>query len=344
MKLYPLSVLCCVSTVVVAGICFAAQAAGNTATFHQVADVVLPGPSGRFDYAARDPRSGLLWLNQMGADRLLVFDPQTRRVVGIVHDLSTPTGITLAPQRRLAFVSNAGGLFARVAGHGSVAVVDLDTRKILARLPAGHFPDGSAWVPGSGRLFVSDELGGSETVIGGMPLRAEKTIALGGEAGMSAYDPIDDQVLVNVQTRDQIVAIDPKTLRIVGRTTLPAACRHNHGLLVDAADRLAFVACDGNARLLVLSLPQLRPVQAPLALGKDPDVLTLDSAHRRLIVAGEGGVAAVFNIVDRHLQPLWRGFVGRDAHVVVADPTGRLYFPLANLHARPALRIVEFQP
>jgi len=303
------------------------------------ADITLPGPTGRFDYAARDPQTGYLWLDQMGADRILVFDPKARHVVAIVHGLSTPTGITLSPRRRLAFVSNAGNLLARIAGRGSIAVVDLDTRKIVARMPAGHFPDGSAWVAHVGRLFISDEMGGTETVVGGTPLRTEKTIPLGGEAGMSVYDTVDGWVLVNVQTDNQIVAINPQTLKITHRWTLPPSCQHNHGLLLDSNDRRAFIACDGNARLLVLSLPDMALVQPPLPLGRNPDVLALDPQHHRLVVAAESGIIAIFTIADNHLQPLWRGRVGLDAHSVVVDPvSGLLYFPLKDLHGRPALR------
>lgn len=308
-------------------------------------DITLPGPTGRFDYATRDPQTGYLWLNQMGADRLLVFDPKTRHVVGVVHGLSTPTGITLAPRRRLAFVSNAGNLLTRAAGHGSVAVVNLDTRKIIARLPAGHFPDGSAWVARVGRLFVSDEMGATETVIGGTPLRVQKTIPLGGEAGMSVYDAADGWVLVNVQTKNRIVAIDPQTLKITHRWTLPPSCRHNHGLLMGSNSRRAFVACDGNARLLVLSLPNVALAQPPLRLGRDPDVLALDPRHHRLVVAAESGIVAIFTTAADRLQPLWRGRVGPDAHVVVVNPvSGVLYFPLKDLHGHPTLRIAHIQP
>lgn len=323
----------------------AAPAAASTMPLLKVADILLPGPTGRFDYAAQDPQTGSLWFNQMGADRTLVFDPKASRVTGTVQGLATPTGITLAPERRLAFISNAGNLLARAAGHGSVSVIDLDTLKPRVRLPVGHFPDGSAWVPQTGRLFVSNELGGSETVIGGDPPHRLRSIELGGEAGMSAYDPIDHRVLVNVQTRNWIAAIDPHKLKVVARTTLPSGCRHNHGLLVDARDRLAFVACDGNARLLVLSLSDLRSVQSPLKLGEDPDVLALDPRRHRLVVAAESGVVTVFAVLHRRVAPLWRGPVGAHAHVVAIDSaTGLLYFPLEDLNGRPVLRVMRLVP
>lgn len=308
----------------------------RTATLQHVADIPLSGPTGRFDYATFDAQRDLLWFNQMGADRTLVFDPKTRAVVGVVGGLSRPTGVTLAPESGMAFISESHS--------DHVAAVSLDTHKVTAQFATGRFPDGSTWVAEVGRLFVSNEAGGVETVIGDKPLRVEATIDLGGEAGMSGGDPVSQRVLVNVQTRNQIVAIDPHSLTIVARVALPSTCRHNHGLLVDAADKLAFVACDGNAKLLTLSLPDLKPVQAPLELGTDPDVLALDASRHRLVVAAESGVVALFAIADGRLQPLWRGLVGSNAHVVAIDlRTGDLYFPLKALDGHPVLRIMRWQ-
>jgi hypothetical protein len=47
----------------------------------------------------------------------------------------------------------------------------------------------------------------------------------------------------------------------------------DHGLLVDASRRLAFVACDGNARLLVVDLDQMR-VTAAHRVGRSPDAFS----------------------------------------------------------------------
>jgi len=319
----------------IAGLVLIAPLAGAIG-LQRVVDIPLSGPTGRFDYGTFDAQHGVLWLNQMGADRTLVFDPKTHAMTDVVDGLSRPTGITLAPELGMAFISESHS--------DHVSAVSLATHKATAQFPTGRFPDGSAWVPEVGRLFVSNEAGGVETVIGGKPLRVEATIDLGGEAGMSGWDPVSQRVLVNVQTRSQIIAIDPHGLKIVARVTLPSTCEHNHGLLVDVADKLAFVACDGNSKLLALSLPDLKPVQAPLELGRDPDVLALDAARHRLAVAAESGVAALFAITGGSLQPHWRGFVGPNAHVVAIDTTtGDLYFPLKALDGRPAVRVMRWQ-
>lgn len=226
----------------------------------KVADLPLPGPEGRFDYEAFDASTGRLYINRMDAGRVLVYDVRRRRAVADLPGFPGATGITLAPEIGLAFVSATGSLYGRALGRGSVRALRLSDLSTTTVLPAGGFPDGSAWAPPLRRLFVSNERGGRETVIGGSPPRVLKALSLGGEAGNSAYDEDGRRVLVNVQTRRELAVIEPRALTIVRRIALPGSCDHNHGLLIDEADHAAFVACDGNARLLTLSLPDLRVV------------------------------------------------------------------------------------
>ena len=58
-------------------------------------------------------------------------------------------------------------------------------------------------------------------------------------------------MLVGVETRDELALVDPATLRITRRISLPG-CDANHSLGIDAAARLLIVGCSGNGRLLVL--------------------------------------------------------------------------------------------
>src|SRR3954454_10653170 len=46
-----------------------------------VADVPLPGGTGRFDYQSLDQQSGRLYIAHMGPGRLLVFDTRADRVL-----------------------------------------------------------------------------------------------------------------------------------------------------------------------------------------------------------------------------------------------------------------------
>jgi DNA-binding beta-propeller fold protein YncE len=164
---------------------------------------------------------------------------------------------------------------------------------------------------------------------------------LGGEAGNTQYDPVSGRIYVDVQTRNELAAIDPATNTIVARYPLPG-CEHDHSLLLDVPQRLAFVACDGNATLLMLDLGSLRML-ARQSVGDSPDVLALDGSNHLLYVAGESGVLSIFDEHPRTLRKLSEGYEAAEAHSVAVDPaTHRIYLPLQEVNGRPVLRIARF--
>src|SRR5881628_4017661 len=103
-----------------------------------------------------------------------------------------------------------GAVFVSVPGNHEVAIVDTQTLKVLSRIPDGEFPDGLAYAPEDHKVFVSDEKGGKETVIDARSNRRVGSIDLGGEIGNTQYDPVSHLIFANVQTRGELVAIDPK--------------------------------------------------------------------------------------------------------------------------------------
>lgn len=296
------------------------------------AEIPLPGRTTRFDYQSEDASTGRLFISHMGDGTLLVFDTRTNRVIKELSGFPVDTGVTA--------VAESGRIYVSVTGKGEVAVLDAKSLDVLAHVPAGKFPDGSAYVPGLDRLYVSDESGEAEVVIDTQADRQLASIPLGGEAGMTAFDPVSGYVFVNVQTRSLLDEIDPKTDQVVAKIPLPSSCDHNHGLLLDVVERLAFIACDGNAHLLVLDLDS-RKVVSLQTVGEEPDVLALDTARKLLYVAGERGVLSVFKI-DRHdLTKLGQGYVGDNAHTVSVDPkTGLVYLPIRDLEGHPVLKIM----
>jgi DNA-binding beta-propeller fold protein YncE len=142
-----------------------------------------------------------------------------------------------------------------------------------------------------------------------------------------------------VQTRNELVAIDPAADRIAGRYALPGADQP-HGLLIDAPRRLAFVANQGNHRLLVVDLRTMRVI-GEYPIGEDPDVLAFDPGLRRLYVASESGDVAVFNEGEDRLEPAGT-YRAAHAHSVAVDPrTHEVFLPLADVNGRPVLRILR---
>jgi DNA-binding beta-propeller fold protein YncE len=133
-------------------------------------------------------------------------------------------------------------------------------------------------------------------------------------------------------------AIDPKSEHIVGRYQLSGA-DHPHGVLIDTSARLAFVANEGNDKLLVVDLQAMR-VTSEYAVGREPDVLAFDPGLRRLYVASESGVVTVFAELERRLE-LLGAYAAPQAHSVAVNPiTHEVYLPLASLAGHPVLRIL----
>lgn len=138
---------------------------------------------------------------------------------------------------------------------------------------------------------------------------------------------------------NRLAEIDPQTDRVVARYELPG-CSGSHGLLIDAAHRLAFVACEENAKLVVFDLESKKAI-ALQAVGADPDVLAFDEGLGRLYVSAESGVVSIFDERERNLEPVWSGFFAKNAHTVAVNPrTHRVYFPLESVNGKPILRIV----
>jgi DNA-binding beta-propeller fold protein YncE len=303
-----------------------------TAPLRLVADVPLPGGASRFDYQSLEPASGRLFIAHMGAGRLVVFDVRVGHVVADVAGVPVVTGVLAVPAERRVYASATGA--------HAVVVMDDSTFQVVARVPGPRFPDGIAYAPAERRVFVSDEAGRQDVVLDAATNAIVAQIELGGEAGNTQYDAGSRCILVAVQTANRVAVIDPGTAAVVRRIDLGRAVHYPHGIYIDAPRRLAFIAGEASATLGVLDLRTLL-LRAVLPVGQGPDVLAFDPALRRLYVAAESGVVAVFEERGESLVQLgW--YRARGAHSVAVDPgTHRVYLPLADVGGRPVLRVLE---
>ncbi|HEX8795992.1 MAG TPA: hypothetical protein VF765_33815 [Polyangiaceae bacterium] len=298
-----------------------------------VADVPLPGQATRFDYQTVDAPARRLYLAHLGDGSLLVFDLDAQRVVQEVPGLPSVHGVVAAPDQHL--------LLATATADKTLALIDDRTFQIRSRVPAGQYPNGLAYDPASGHVFVSNNRGLGVGVVDVKTASALPGIDVGGGAGNTQCDAATGHVLAAVHGQPFLADIDPVASRVVSRISLPGE-RTCHGLLMVSDLRLAFAACHAaGPQLAVVDLGARRQIQT-LPLPPDVDVLAFDPGLQRLYAAAETGMVAAFALAaDRSVSELGRGFVGPDAHSVAVDPaTHRVYFPLANVSGRPVLRVM----
>jgi len=180
--------------------------------------------------------------------------------------------------------------------------------------------------------------GKTDTVIDANTNQRLTTIALGGAAGNTQYDSVLEHIFVTVHGQNELAEIDPTNDQLIARYPL-AGCSEPHGLLIDSEHRLAFIACEENAKLAVFDL-EAKKMTSIYTVGGDPDVLAFDKEFGRLYVSAESGVITIFDARGRNLEKVGEGFFASNAHSVAVDSrTHRVYFPLQNVGGKPMLRI-----
>src|SRR5258707_7147788 len=254
------------------------------ASFQKVAGIPMPGPAVRFDYQSLDATQGQLYISHMNANQLVVFDTNKREVVANLDGFSRVHGVWTVPE--------LGRVYASVTGEHKVAAVDMKTLQTLSRVGPINYPDGIAYAPGPQRVFVSDEHGDVDAVIDTKTNALVASIPLGGGAGNTVYDSGSGHILVAVHEKNEVVAIDPATMRIIGRYPM-TGIQSPHGIALDVSERLAFVVGEENHMLAVVDLNTMK-ILATHPVGENPDVLAFDPGLKRLYVSAESGNVFVF--------------------------------------------------
>ncbi len=291
----------------------------------------MPGPAVRFDYQDVDVDHRRLYVAHLGAGRVVAVDVDRLTVAGTVGGTANVHGVRVAP--------DLDRVFATATGTDEVVAIQASSLTVIGRARTGRFPDGVAYDPADRAVFVSDKDDGTETVVDATTLAVRRTLRLAGEVGNVVWDPAEQRMLVAARPPDQLLLVDPDTGQVAGRVDLPG-CRGAHGVAVDPLARTAFVACERNGRMAVVDVASLRQRDLQ-AVGDDPDVLAFDPGLRRLYVAAESGVVAVFDDTGPTVRKLGQAKVADAAHTVAVDPgTHRVFFPLENVHGHPVLRVM----
>ena len=133
---------------------------------------------------------------------------------------------------------------------------------------------------------------------------------------------------------------DPTTGAITDRIRL-TNCRGAHGLYLQPQTQQAFVACESNAKVVLVDLRSHREIAAA-SVGDNPDVLACDPGLGRLYVAAESGVVTLFSPTANRLHKLGQAHLADKAHSVAVDPTTHLvFFPLERDPNKPGLRVMQ---
>lgn len=276
-----------------------------------VADIALTGGLPKFDQQSLDTTTKLLFITHSGGNDVIVFDTSARKVVRHIAGISHPHGILVIPELGRVYVSDSFD--------NQVYVIDERAFRVISRIPVGQKPDVITYNPDDHKLFISDELGHSDTVIDPRTEQRIATIPLAGEVGNTRYDPVSHRIFAAIQTLNQFVAIDPVSDRVVAHYALPDTCKHDHGLLLDVSQRLAFLECDVSATVVLLDLQSMKALSTQ-TVGANPDLMAFDAARHLLYVSSRSGLLSIFDGSGRTLRKVYEKCVASNAHSISVNP------------------------
>ena len=313
-----------------------ADGASPVPALRAVAIIALPGGVGkRFDYLTIDQARGRLWAAHLGANVTYVIDLKTNKLLKTVADTPGAEGVEVVPELNKVYTSNWGD--------HSIGVIDGARLQVVKKIPALNKPDGNAYAAPFHKLYVSDERAKTLLVVDVRTDEVVKKIPFGSETGMPQYDSVARKVYLNLQESNRFVVIDPATDRVEGSYPV-GTCEGNHGMALDPARHLAFLACEGNDQLTVFDVAAHRPV-AQVQLPAGGDVVKYDAGLRRIYVACYSGFIAVIQAVDAtHFVKLQDVPVPKKVHSLAVDQrTHRVYAPEQDADGKPVARMVVYE-
>jgi DNA-binding beta-propeller fold protein YncE len=238
------------------------KAASNTADYKLVQKLTLGGEGG-WDYFDVDPSTGHVFIPR--GEHIMVLDSSGKQVadIGGVHGTHA---IVFAPELKRAFLS----------AEAFVAVLDMEKMQVLPAFDLkGKDPDAILYDASVKRVFTFNGGGTKDaTAIDATTGEVVGSIPLGGKPETAQADG-DGHIYVNVEDKDQIVAFDSKTLKVL-HTWPTAPCKDPAGMAIDVAHKRLFVGCRN--QLMAMVDYTNGKVVATVPIGKGVDANRFDPA------------------------------------------------------------------
>lgn len=214
------------------------------------------------------PRNGLLYVTTELDNSVTIIDPQTLAIVG-----SIPTG---HPQSHMLAITRDGrrGYTANVSS-GTVSVLDLDVRTLLATVPVSAVIQRVSLSVDDRWAFTADQTKLRIVVIDTATDSVHASIPLPGIGFGTTPTPDGHSLLVALPGLSMVALADLGTMRVVRTLDLPKSPQE---IRVSADGSVAYASCSASKQVAVIDLRNWR-LMAPIDVGRADDGLSFASAN-----------------------------------------------------------------
>jgi DNA-binding beta-propeller fold protein YncE len=301
-----------------------AAAALQSATPYRIAQTFPLGGDGGWDYIVPDPPSHHIFIGR--ANRVMVVDEETGKLVGTVTGIDGAHGTAIAPL--------TGHGFATSGNDGSVVMFDLTSFKSLKKIAAAEDADAIVYDGASKRVFTFNGDAHSSTVIDPAQGTLITNIPLNGkpEYGASAGD---GKVYANLTDTSEIVEIDAKAAT-VSRRWPTAPCKQPVSMAIDTVHHRLFSGC--RSGVMAISDYQAGKIVMTVPIGTGVDGAGYDPTSADAFASNADGTLTVIHqdSADKYsvAQTLQTSPGSRNMGL---DPTNhRIYVAAAKFGPAPA--------
>jgi DNA-binding beta-propeller fold protein YncE len=211
-----------------------------------------------FDYITVDSAARRVYVSH--GTEIKVLNADSGAVVGTITGLKQDHGVAVAQEFGRGFITDGA--------QAKVIIFDLASLKTIGDAPADKDADSIVYDPASKRVFAMNGDPHSATAIDAKTGSVAGTIELGGQPEFAAADGAGT-VYVNIEDKNEVVAIDSRTLKIKSRWPLAPAGTPT-ALAMDVKHRRLFTAGRGPQMLVVMDADNGKVIQSfPITSGAD---------------------------------------------------------------------------
>ncbi len=301
---------------------------------YKISNVFHIASSGGWDYIAL--HQGKLYVSH--GTQVNILDAHTGDSIGFIPNTNGVHGIAFNDALNRGYTSNGRS--------NNVTVFDLKTNELITQVTTGENPDAILFEPFSKTIVTCNGRGKNLSFIDAATHTVVATIDVGGKPETAVANG-SGKLFVNVEDKNEIVAIDIKTHKILNHWPLKGG-NSPTGLAYDPKTNRLFAGCE---KMLVVMNAENGMVVKQLTIGDGCDGVAFYPKNKLVFTSnGDGSISVIkeqsadsFSLVGNY--PTKRG-----ARTLTIDPnTGTIFLPAADFedtiqaNGRPKLVPGTFQ-
>ena len=235
-----------------------------------------------FDYITVDSSARRVYLSH--GTEVKVIDSDSGSLIGNIDGLKQDHGVALAHEFGRGFITDGA--------QGKVIIFDLKTLKVIGEAKAEDDADCIVYDPASKRVFAMNGDPNSSTVIDAKSGSVVGTVKLGGSPEFAVADG-KGTLFINLESKNEIVALDARTLTIKSRWPVAPAGGPT-ALAIDTQHRRLFSAGRDPQMLVVMDADSGKVMQSfPISAGVD--AAAYDAGTGMIFASTREGMIHIFH-------------------------------------------------